>query len=84
MHVHIILLQHVDYENHYLCGHLKIQGLTDVSVIVCVFAFACMLFYLSLCCDQQDTFMTFFEGEIICKDHPFLTRKWVGNYLALT
>ena len=22
--------------------------------------------------------MTFFEGEIICKDHPFLTRKWVS------
>ena len=32
----------------------------------------------------QDTFMTFFEGEIISKDHPFLTRKWVCNLLCVS
>ncbi|XP_065899381.1 glucose-induced degradation protein 4 homolog [Dysidea avara] len=50
-----VILKHVDNDNHYLCGYLKIQGLTD------------------------DTFMTFFEGEIISKDHPFLTRKWEAD-----
>ena len=47
-------LQHVDLENSYLCGYLKIKGLTD----------------------EYPTLTTFFDGEIISKKHPFLTRKW--------
>uniref|UniRef100_A0A8C4K7I6 GID complex subunit 4 homolog n=1 Tax=Dromaius novaehollandiae TaxID=8790 RepID=A0A8C4K7I6_DRONO len=45
---------HVDMENSYLCGYLKIKGLTE----------------------EYPTLTTFFEGEIISKKHPFLTRKW--------
>ncbi|KAF7242933.1 hypothetical protein EYD10_10576 [Varanus komodoensis] len=41
-------------ENSYLCGYLKIKGLTE----------------------EYPTLTTFFEGEIISKKHPFLTRKW--------
>uniref|UniRef100_A0A8C9N1T6 GID complex subunit 4 homolog n=2 Tax=Passeriformes TaxID=9126 RepID=A0A8C9N1T6_SERCA len=48
------LFQHVDMENSYLCGYLKIKGLTE----------------------EYPTLTTFFEGEIISKKHPFLTRKW--------
>lgn len=47
-------LQHVDIENCYLCGYLKIQGLTE----------------------EYPALTTFFDGEIISKQHPFLTRKW--------
>uniref|UniRef100_H3B549 GID complex subunit 4 homolog n=1 Tax=Latimeria chalumnae TaxID=7897 RepID=H3B549_LATCH len=49
-----VVLQHVDMENSYLCGYLKIKGLTE----------------------EYPTLTTFFEGEIISKKHPFLTRKW--------
>uniref|UniRef100_A0A8C5QR70 Developmentally regulated GTP binding protein 2 n=1 Tax=Leptobrachium leishanense TaxID=445787 RepID=A0A8C5QR70_9ANUR len=49
-----VVLQHVDMENAYLCGYLKIKGLTE----------------------EYPTLTTFFEGEIISKRHPFLTRKW--------
>uniref|UniRef100_A0A8D2LWV1 GID complex subunit 4 homolog n=2 Tax=Varanus komodoensis TaxID=61221 RepID=A0A8D2LWV1_VARKO len=48
------VFQHVDMENSYLCGYLKIKGLTE----------------------EYPTLTTFFEGEIISKKHPFLTRKW--------
>ena len=41
-------------ENSYLCGYLKIKGLTD----------------------EYPTLTTFFDGEIISKKYPFLTRKW--------
>lgn len=47
-------LQHVDLDNSYLCGYLKIKGLTE----------------------EFPTLTTFFDGEIISKKHPFLTRKW--------
>lgn len=50
----IISLQHVDEENSYLCGYLKIKGLTE----------------------EFPTLTTFFDGEIISKKYPFLTRKW--------
>lgn len=46
--------QHVDEENSYLCGYLKIKGLTE----------------------EFPTLTTFFDGEIISKKYPFLTRKW--------
>uniref|UniRef100_A0A803TSV4 GID complex subunit 4 homolog n=1 Tax=Anolis carolinensis TaxID=28377 RepID=A0A803TSV4_ANOCA len=49
-----VVVQHVDMENSYLCGYLKIKGLTE----------------------EYPTLTTFFEGEIISKKHPFLTRKW--------
>ncbi|XP_059085594.1 glucose-induced degradation protein 4 homolog [Tigriopus californicus] len=49
-----VILQHVDLENSYLCGYLKIKGLTE----------------------EYPTLTTFFDGEIISKKHPFLTRKW--------
>ncbi|XP_038676315.1 glucose-induced degradation protein 4 homolog isoform X1 [Scyliorhinus canicula] len=49
-----VVLQHVDMENSFLCGYLKIKGLTE----------------------EYPTLTTFFEGEIISKKHPFLTRKW--------
>jgi glucose-induced degradation protein 4 len=47
-------LQHVDEENSYLCGYLKIKGLTE----------------------EFPTMTTFFDGEIISRKYPFLTRKW--------
>ncbi|XP_043567555.1 glucose-induced degradation protein 4 homolog isoform X2 [Chiloscyllium plagiosum] len=49
-----VVLQHVDMENSFLCGYLKIKGLTE----------------------EYPTLTTFFEGEIISRKHPFLTRKW--------
>lgn len=49
-----IFLQHVDEENSYLCGYLKITGLTL----------------------EYPMLTTFFDGEIISKKYPFLTRKW--------
>lgn len=49
-----VILQHVDDANAYLCGYLKIKGLTD----------------------EYPTLVTFFDGEIISKKYPFLTRKW--------
>uniref|UniRef100_A0A8C6XYV7 GID complex subunit 4 homolog n=1 Tax=Naja naja TaxID=35670 RepID=A0A8C6XYV7_NAJNA len=49
-----VVVQHVDMDNSYLCGYLKIKGLTE----------------------EYPTLTTFFEGEIISKKHPFLTRKW--------
>lgn len=49
-----LLFQHVDEENSYLCGYLKIKGLTE----------------------EFPTLTTFFDGEIISKKYPFLTRKW--------
>ncbi len=50
----IDLFQHVDLENAFLCGYLKIKGLTE----------------------EYPTLTTFFDGEIISKKFPFLTRKW--------
>ncbi len=50
----VVVFQHVDMENSYLCGYLKIKGLTE----------------------EYPTLTTFFDGEIISKKHPFLTRKW--------
>lgn len=50
----LFLFQHVDEENAYLCGYLKIKGLTE----------------------EYPTLTTFFDGEIISKKYPFLTRKW--------
>lgn len=44
----------MDEENSYLCGYLKIKGLTE----------------------EFPTLTTFFDGEIISKKYPFLTRKW--------
>lgn len=49
-----VVLQHVDLENSYLCGYLKIKGLTE----------------------EYPMLTTFFDGEIISKRYPFLTRKW--------
>jgi len=49
-----VVLQHVDEENDFLCGYLKIYNLTK----------------------EYPTLTTYFEGEIIGKKHPFLTRKW--------
>lgn len=49
-----VVLQHVDEANSYLCGYLKIIGLTF----------------------EFPTLTTFFDGEIISKKYPFLTRKW--------
>ncbi|GFQ67157.1 glucose-induced degradation protein 4 homolog [Trichonephila clavipes] len=49
-----VVLQHVDEENAYVCGYLKIKGLTE----------------------EYPTLTTFFDGEIIGKKYPFLTRKW--------
>lgn len=50
----MVFFQHVDEENSYLCGYLKIKGLTE----------------------EFPTLTTFFDGEIISKKYPFLTRKW--------
>lgn len=52
-----VILQHVDMENSYLCGYLRIKGLTD----------------------EYPTLTTFFDGEIISRKHPFLTRKWEAD-----
>lgn len=49
-----VSLQNVDRENSYICGYLKIKGLTE----------------------EYPTLTTFFDGEIISKKYPFLTRKW--------
>uniref|UniRef100_A0A336MSU7 CSON001011 protein n=1 Tax=Culicoides sonorensis TaxID=179676 RepID=A0A336MSU7_CULSO len=49
-----VILQFVDEANSYLCGYLKIKGLTY----------------------EFPTLTTFFDGEIISKRYPFLTRKW--------
>jgi len=49
-----VVLQQVDLENAYLCGYLKISGLTD----------------------EYPTLTTFFDGDIIGRKKPFLTRKW--------
>lgn len=49
-----VVLQHVDEANSFLCGYLKITGLTF----------------------EFPTLTTFFDGEIISKKYPFLTRKW--------
>ena len=51
---YLLLLQQVDLENSYLCGYLKIKGLTE----------------------EYPVLTTFFDGEIISKKYPFLTRKW--------
>ena len=47
-------MQNVDIDNCYLCGYLKIKGLTE----------------------EYPVLTTFFDGEIISKQRPFLTRKW--------
>lgn len=47
----------MDRENSYLCGYLKISGLTE----------------------EFPNMTTFFEGEIISKKYPFLTRKWEAD-----
>ncbi|CAD7091129.1 unnamed protein product [Hermetia illucens] len=52
-----VVLQHVDEENSFLCGYLKITGLTF----------------------EFPTLTTFFDGEIISKRYPFLTRKWEAD-----
>jgi len=48
------LFQYVDEQNGYLCGYLKIKGLTE----------------------EFPNLTTYFDGEIINKKCPFLTRKW--------
>lgn len=48
------VLQYVDEQNGYLCGYLKIKGLTE----------------------EFPNLTTYFDGEIINKKCPFLTRKW--------
>lgn len=50
----VYFIQHVDEENSYLCGYLKITGLTS----------------------EYPMLTTFFDGEIISRKYPFLTRKW--------
>ncbi|ESN91867.1 hypothetical protein HELRODRAFT_194499 [Helobdella robusta] len=52
-----VILHHVDMENSYLCGYLKIIGLTEDYPIL----------------------TTFFDGEIISRKYPFLTRKWEAD-----
>ncbi|CAB4011635.1 Hypothetical predicted protein [Paramuricea clavata] len=52
-----VVLQHVDEENAFLCGYLKIIGLTE----------------------EYPLLTTYFDGEIICDKHPFLTRKWEAD-----
>ena len=52
-----LLLQYVNLEECYLCGYLKIKGLTE----------------------EYPTLTTFFDGEIISKKYPFLTRKWEAD-----
>ena len=52
-----VILQYVNIEECYLCGYLKIKGLTE----------------------EYPTLTTFFDGEIISKKHPFLTRKWEAD-----
>jgi len=52
-----VILQYVNIEECYLCGYLKIKGLTE----------------------DYPTLTTFFDGEIISKKHPFLTRKWEAD-----
>ncbi|KAK3755912.1 hypothetical protein QZH41_019434 [Actinostola sp. cb2023] len=49
-----VVLQHVDDDNAFLCGYLKIKGLTE----------------------EFPTLTTYFDGEVIGRKHPFLTRKW--------
>uniref|UniRef100_UPI00358DFC2E glucose-induced degradation protein 4 homolog n=1 Tax=Myxine glutinosa TaxID=7769 RepID=UPI00358DFC2E len=49
-----VVLKHVDMEKSFLCGYLKIKGLTEEFPVL----------------------TTFFDGEIISKSRPFLTRKW--------
>ena len=51
------VLQYVNLEECYLCGYLKIKGLTE----------------------EYPTLTTFFDGEIISKKYPFLTRKWEAD-----
>lgn len=51
---HRYVLQYVDEQNGYLCGYLKIKGLTE----------------------EFPNLTTYFDGEIINKKCPFLTRKW--------
>lgn len=48
------VFQYVDEQNGYLCGYLKIKGLTE----------------------EFPNLTTYFDGEIINKKCPFLTRKW--------
>ena len=55
--VFTFLLQYVNLEECYLCGYLKIKGLTE----------------------EYPTLTTFFDGEIISKKYPFLTRKWEAD-----
>lgn len=52
-----VILQYVNIEECYLCGYLKIKGLTE----------------------EYPTLTTFFDGEIISKKYPFLTRKWTAD-----
>jgi len=52
-----VILQYVNLEECYLCGYLKIKGLTE----------------------EYPTLTTFFDGEIISKKYPFLTRKWEAD-----
>lgn len=49
-----VKIQHIDYENSYLCGYLCINHLTQ----------------------SYPSLTTFFEGEIISRQYPFLTKKW--------
>ena len=51
------MFQYVNIEECYLCGYLKIKGLTE----------------------EYPTLTTFFDGEIISKKYPFLTRKWTAD-----
>uniref|UniRef100_A0A8I6AAM6 GID complex subunit 4 n=1 Tax=Rattus norvegicus TaxID=10116 RepID=A0A8I6AAM6_RAT len=61
-----VVLQHVDTGNSYLCGYLKIKANRSLGLTASP----------SICQLEYPTLTTFFEGEIISKKHPFLTRKW--------
>ena len=49
-----VQIQNVDLDKAFLCGYLKISGLTD----------------------EFPELTTYFEGEIICNRHTFVTQKW--------
>ncbi|XP_049601221.1 glucose-induced degradation protein 4 homolog isoform X1 [Syngnathus scovelli] len=82
-----VVLQHVTPEDAYLCGYLKISGLTEVSELKHLADIRTCDGYLigghrgpvdpaNLYFKEYPTLTTFFAGEIISRKRPFLTRKW--------
>ncbi|XP_037834773.1 glucose-induced degradation protein 4 homolog isoform X1 [Kryptolebias marmoratus] len=86
-----VVLQHVTMADSYLCGYLKIKGLTEVSPAAgsgvgrLTFVLsenehklvaACLKQVEARKCQEYPTLTTFFVGEIISRRRPFLTRKW--------